>query len=117
MKKRYSLKMVEKGKLSVGDYLNHRINNLKPYQGKNANGVRLVLIKGSYLFLTPKVPFWILKYFGKLVKRIPNEYGGVDFQSFEIKDIVAMLKMLGKHNLIVGVSSPKENFQFEIWGA
>ena len=117
MSMKYSLEMVEKGKLSVHEYLKYKVDNLRPYRYRKASGFRVVIMKGRYLFLTPKIPFWIFRYFGRWIKKIPNQTGAVDFKSFDTKDMVPLLKTLGKHNLILGVSSPKEDFQFEIWGA
>ena len=114
--KKYSLALVENGKISVNDYLKYKVSHLKTYQYKPASGLKLVFMKGNYLFLTPKIPFWAFRFFGKLIKKIPNSEGMVKLDTMTPQTIVPLLKTLGKNNMIIGVQSPKSNFQFEIWG-
>ncbi len=116
MKKQKALALVEKGQISVGAYLDFRENALsKPYKFKPARGFRLVFMKGNFLFLTPKIPFWTFRFLGTFIKRIPTG-DQVQFESFNIHDIIPLLKTIGKNNRLIGVESPKENFLFEIWG-
>lgn len=113
MNKKKALALVERGQISVGAYLDFREKALsKPYKFKPARGFRLVFLKGNLLFLTPKIPFWTFRFLGTFIKRIHQ----VQFESFNIHDLIPLLKTIGKNNRLIGVESPKENFLFEIWG-
>ena len=116
MNKKKALALVEKGDISVGAYLDFREKALsKPYKFKPACGFKLVFLKGNLLFLTPKIPFWTLRFLGTFIKRIPTG-DQVQLESFTLQDILPLLKTIGKNNRLIGVESPKENFLFEIWG-
>lgn len=114
--KRYDIKNVEKGKITVNQYLAYKVSSMKPYRFKKASGIRVVFMSKNYLFLTPKVPFWIFRFLGKMIKKIPSKEGYVDFKETEVKSLIPLLKTLGKNNMVIGVDSPKENIRFEIWG-
>ncbi|MCU0105300.1 hypothetical protein N7603_06475 [Acholeplasma vituli] len=116
MNKKKALALVEKGDISVGAYLDFREKALsKPYKFKPVRGFKLVFLKGNLLFLTPKIPFWTLRFLGTFIKRIPTG-DQVQLESFTLQDILPLLKTIGKNNRLIGVESPKENFLFEIWG-
>lgn len=113
---KYSLESVEKQSITVNDYLNYKLKALKPYKFKKASGLRMAIMYKNYLFLSPKMPFWILNVFKKrLIKISNNRY--IEMTSPNTINIVELLKMLGKNNLILEVQSSNEPFRFELWGA
>ncbi|MDY0210852.1 MAG: hypothetical protein RBQ91_05565 [Acholeplasma sp.] len=114
--KQYSINQVENNQISVNEYLRQKAVLLNPYRFKKASGLRMVFMKNQYLFLSPKIPFWILKGLKRFLKRFENNQF-LELSDKSLKDVINLLSALGKNNLILEVESAKQQFRFEIWGA
>lgn len=122
MKDEKLLNQVEKHQLTVKEYLDYkaglpirRPNKVSKVKFRKSKGFKLVIIKGNFIIMPPRIPISLLKFVSKYLFKYKNLNGKIDIERVQFDDLIKSFKEINRNTMLIDVESKNEGFLFQIW--